>query len=309
LRAAHEGAWYAPALMTLHRLRSRAAAICAVALGASAACAQSYVALGDSIGFGITNNASYTEFSDGDRGYVGLYADALGARHGGVRPNVINLSVFGDRTASFFTTEITERAFNTHYTGLEMSQRDRFLRGVADEAAAGRTVDHVTISLGANDLIHLALDPAFQALPQDQQIALAGQALADAAQNLGAIYGLVRSTLPEAEIIALGYYDPFPAVPDSPATPLAGFAIPILNQIIEGTGETFGVEFVNVFPAFVGREAELTYMTSEEPIGYGVHPTPEGYRVIAGVLVPAPPAGCALAVGGLWVTRRRRIAG
>lgn len=273
---------------------------------ASAASAQTYVALGDSVGFGITNNASYTEFSNGDRGYVGLYADALAAQYGGVRPNVLNLSVFGDRSASFFTTEVTERALNTNYTGFDVSQRDRFLQVVASEGAAGRTVDHVTIMLGANDLIHLALDPAFQALPQDQQIALAGQALADAAQNLGAIFGLVRTTLPQAEIVALGYYDPFPAVPDSPATPLAAFAIPILNQIIEGAGETFGVQFANVFPTFVGREAELTYMTTEDPIGYGVHPTPEGYQVIAGVLVPAPGSAGVVVLAGALMCRRRR---
>jgi lysophospholipase L1-like esterase len=291
-----------------HRLRCAAGAFSALAAAclAGAAYAQTYVALGDSVGFGITNNASYTEYSNGDRGYVSLFADALALQSSGGRPPVLNLSVFGDRTASFFTTEVTEREFNTNYTGLDVSQRDRFLQIVASEGAAGRTVDRVTISLGANDLIHLALDPAFQALPPEQQIAQAGQALADAAENLVDIYGLIRSTLPEADIIALGYYDPFPAVPDSPATPLAAFAIPILNQIIQGAGETFGVQFVDVFPAFVGREAELTYMTTEEPIGYGVHPAPGGYEVIAGVLIPAPGTAGVVVLAGLGLIRRRR---
>ncbi len=291
-------------MKTLHRLCAAGAAFSALTASARA---QTYVALGDSVGFGITNTASYTEISNGDRGYVGLYADGLAQQAGGVRPNVINLSVFGDRTASFFTTEVTERSLNTNYAG-EVSQRDRFLQVVASEALAGRSVDRVTIMLGANDLIHLALDPAFQALPPDEQIAVAGQALADAAQNLGTIFGLVRGALPQAEIIAMGYYDPFPAVPESPATPLAAFAIPILNQIIAGAGETFGVQFADVFPTFVGREAELTYMTTEEPIGYGVHPTPEGHAVIAGVLIPAPSSLGAVVTSALMVSRRRRAA-
>jgi lysophospholipase L1-like esterase len=288
------------------RRTTSAAATLLACLLTSTAHAQTYIALGDSVGFGITNNASYTELSDGDRGYVSLYADALAALTGGPRPAVINLSVFGDRSASFFTTEVTERELNTNYAGQTVSQAQRFQQVVAAELAAGRTVDRVTISMGANDLIHLALDPAFQALPQDQQLAQAGQALADAAQNLGTIYGLVRSLLPETQVLALGYYDPFPAVPESPATPLAGFAIPILNQIIAGAGETFGVQFVDVFPAFVGREAELTYMTTEEPIGYGVHPTPEGYEVIASTLIPAPTTTGVIMLVGIAAVRRRR---
>lgn len=275
---------------------------------ASGALAQTYIALGDSVGFGITTTASYTELSDGDRGYVGLYADWLATQSGGPRPNVVNLSVFGDRTTSFFTTEITEREFNTNYAGATVSQADRFVQVVAAERLAGRTVDRVTISLGANDLIHLVLDPAFQALPPDQQLALAGQALADAAVNLGSIYGLVRTTLPDAQIIALGYYDPFPAVPDSPAGPLAAFAIPVLNQIIAGAGETFSVEFADIFPTFVGREAELTYMTTEDPIGMNVHPNPAGYVTIAGVLIPTPGSAGVLVIGCVFAFRRRRAA-
>ena len=60
-----------------------------------------YLALGDSITFGVGSDDSANDISTGDRGYVGLYADYLG-KASGTRPNVINLAVSGETSASFF---------------------------------------------------------------------------------------------------------------------------------------------------------------------------------------------------------------
>ena len=57
------------------------------------------VALGDSLAFGeyrFQDNPS-----NGDRGYVGPYADYLAQFNGGVRPTVINLGVDGETTTTF----------------------------------------------------------------------------------------------------------------------------------------------------------------------------------------------------------------
>ena len=60
---------------------------------------QTYIALGDSLAFGeyrFQDNPS-----NGDRGYVGPYADYLAQFNGGVRPTVINLGVDGETTTTF----------------------------------------------------------------------------------------------------------------------------------------------------------------------------------------------------------------
>ncbi len=69
---------------------SRAAlVILALVLGtrSSVAGPTTYLALGDSITFGVGSNDTATDVSKGDRGYVGLYADYLGAHRGPDRPS------------------------------------------------------------------------------------------------------------------------------------------------------------------------------------------------------------------------------
>src|SRR5205823_1650131 len=57
-------------------------------------------ALGDSMAFGETNFTANP--SNGDRGYVSLYATSLASSNGGVRPNVINLAADGETSSTFF---------------------------------------------------------------------------------------------------------------------------------------------------------------------------------------------------------------
>ncbi len=59
------------------------------------------MALGDSITFGETD-LNYVQ-SNGDRGYVSLFANTLAARNGGVRPAVFNLAIDGETASSFMT--------------------------------------------------------------------------------------------------------------------------------------------------------------------------------------------------------------
>jgi lysophospholipase L1-like esterase len=61
---------------------------------------ETYLALGDSIAFGVTN---VTPVSLGDQGYVRLYADFLATQANGIRPHVVNLAIPGETSAGFFT--------------------------------------------------------------------------------------------------------------------------------------------------------------------------------------------------------------
>src|SRR5690242_8917127 len=65
----------------------------------SEAASMTYLALGDSVAFGETDFTHNP--SNGDRGYVSLFADSLATQNGGVRPNVVNLAIEGETTTSF----------------------------------------------------------------------------------------------------------------------------------------------------------------------------------------------------------------
>jgi uncharacterized protein (TIGR03382 family) len=304
------------------KMASRLLAVLSVAGLSAAAMAQpnsTYIALGDSVGFGITTGASYSQISNGDRGYVSLVADWFGSQNGGTRPGVLNLSVFGDSTGSFGTTTNPARALNTNYAALPVSQSARFAAAVAAETGAGRTISAVTVSLGANDLLQVIQQPGFQLLPAPQQVALVGAALQTAQTNLVQIYAGLRAALPTTPIIAVGYYDAFAALPSQPdpTNPLAPFnpnpaftaaATVSLNQIIEGVATAFGARYVDVFSAFAGQEAVLTNMVLDQTTAFNVHPTPAGYQVIAGQIIPAPGVAALLGLAGLVAVRRRRSA-
>ena len=140
----------------------------------------------------------------------------------------------------------------------------------------------------------------------------------------------IASTAPGASVYLLGYYNPFPADPTSPGAPLFNTYGTELNGIIQSLAGQFGATYVDVAPAFVGREAELTYLDDQphgfvrtgafggtEPIG-NVHPNAAGYAVITQRLdaaatgaVPEPSSWVMMLVGFAVVgsaTRSRRQA-
>ena len=134
-----------------------------VGLGGQAQAGQTYLALGDSITFGVGANETASDISNGDRGYVSGFADVLAGREGGVGPTVINLAVSGETSSSFFGTGVSldgagASLRNTNYipptyTGPTPPTQDALmLATIAAQQAAGNTISTVTLTLGANDL-------------------------------------------------------------------------------------------------------------------------------------------------------------
>lgn len=295
-----------------------------------ATAASVYVALGDSITFGETD-LRYVQ-SYGDRGYVGLYADYLASLNGGVRPSVINLAIDGETSSSLTSgvgrvppvsgrTNAILADENLNYNSNALvPQNTLFLSTVASQQSVGNTIDTVSISLGFNDLISLASSP-------NTANQLLAPTLATYRNNYSALLTEVRQSLPNAPLLLLNYYNPFPADPTSPAAPIAATGGPLLNNIIRGLAAQYGGSYVDTFTPFVGREAQLTFQANMPtgatvpppfggtlPVG-NVHPNAAGYQVIAtqAESVPEPSGwasslgvGVALVLGAVW--RRRRIA-
>src|SRR5262249_8337274 len=150
---------------------------------ASAAKINDYLALGDSMAFGETDFTGNP--SNGDRGYVKLYADSLAQSNGGVRPDVINLGVDGETSSTFFNGSAQNDGspghpasqWNLNYPSPAPTQNSLLLSTIASEKAAGHIIGNVSIQLGANDLLSAVSNPGFLTMTPDQQMAAVGQVL------------------------------------------------------------------------------------------------------------------------------------
>jgi lysophospholipase L1-like esterase len=280
---------------------------------ATAGSMHTYLALGDSMAFGETD---YTHNpSNGDRGYVGAYADWLGAQLHGDRPNVINLGVDGETTSTFFNggpqgdgtlSGHPAPQLNTNYTDTTLTQNTMMLKEIAAEKAQGHDISTVSVQLGANDLLVTANSPGFFSLSAADQQAKIAQTIGTIQQNDTQLLTELRTELPNAQILLLGYHNPFAADPTSPIGQVAGPAIQALNTLIAGEASAFGAHYVDTYTPFVGHELQDTLIASGN-----VHPTAAGYALIVGQMeaadIPEPNTLALVGVlfAGLAINRRR----
>lgn len=275
---------------------------------ASAAKIGDYLALGDSMAFGETDFSANP--SNGDRGYVSIYADALAKSNGGVRPHVINLAADGETSSTFFNGSANHDGtpgqpasqWNLNYSGPSQSQNSQMLATIAGEKAAGHEINTVTIQIGANDLLAAVGTPGFLSMPPDQQQAAIGQHLALIAANDKALLTELKTLLPNATLVMLGYHNPFNADPKSAIGQIADPAIKALNAIIAGEAAAFGAKYVDTYTSFLGHELDYTYIASGN-----VHPNAKGYAVIATQIEAVPEPSTFLVGAGIlgWIAAGR----
>lgn len=159
----------------------------------------------------------------------------------------------------------------------------------------GPRVELVTIGLGANELLRARRTSECETDPPGAACtAVVEAAVTEAAEALDAVVSAVQEALgaagSDARILVLAYYNP-------DVEPIAASAVvgvdglvgcldsepdPGLNDRIACVAAERAVGLVDLYAAFLGREAELTR------IGAGdVHPNDAGYDVIADAIVGA----------------------
>ena len=273
---------------------------------AASAGSMTYLALGDSVAFGETDflhNPSY-----GDRGYVSLYANSLASQNGGARPNVVNLGIDGETSTSFFTGGQAATPLNLNYSGTSTSQNTAMIESIVAQQASGNTIGAITVSLGANDLFATVGKAGFFTESLAQQQADIAQTLAGVRNNYTALLTEIHALAPSAKVSLVGYYNPYPALPNNPITPLAGPAIQFLNAVIAGEAKAFGASYIDTYSAFVGNEATLTHILDPDA---NVHPNDAGYALIANAIetqsVPEPATVVMLGALAVGLFARKRI--
>ena len=261
---------------------------------AVASAAPTYLALGDSLAYGMQIGKLKTEIAEHrvsaqsfDTGYV----DVLAAKLRDVTPDlaVVDLGCPGETSASFlggpcaFATSgkpfgTTPLPLHVPYAGSQMDAALHFL-------ATHPEVTTITIDLGINDVrsveLNCANDVDFTRCTNDGW----NVARVQTASNLRDIVQRLHAAAPAATLVALGYYD-WLAV-EAPSTDRL---VTDLNATIASATASAGVRFTDPYRAFErtgdlrARLCDLTLYCSPSR---DLHPSDAGYRTLADLLAAA----------------------
>lgn len=281
---------------------------------------QTYVAVGDSLAYGFMNFTATPVGTAGFPGYAQPYAASLSAQAGGP-VTLIDLGIVGETTDSLLHNTAGNILLNSNYAAGQ-SQYDLLSQDL------NSTVSHVTVQIGANDILGLATSTPFETAVLSGDTAaeqtLLNDALAHIAGNYNTLLNQITSLAPGADVQVLGYYNPYAALPPTDPTNvyLRAVSDPLefgLNSVIAQEAAAHGDHFVDLAAPFAGHEDTLVLANETIPTPFGQipndHPT-AGYAVITQQLEAAPvpesspvlSLGLLLAAGGLTIARRKSAA-
>lgn len=288
----------------------------------AAAQTPTYIAVGDSVAYGYMNSTLTPAGGSGYPGYTQLYDGFLSAQ-AGAPVMLLNLGIVGETTTSLLTNSAGNAALNSNYSAALPSSQFALL-----SADLNPSVTHITVQIGANDMLGLAVNPSFAFGTPAAQQALLASTLATVQSNYNALLTQINTLDPGANVQVLDYYNPYANLPPStPAQPyndyLRTVSVPLLgglNAVIAQEAVLHDDSLVDLAGPFAGQEATLT--RSNEYVDFGGlsvpndHPTAAGYAVIAHQLEPAavPEASSAvsfsllllLTLGGAVISAHRK---
>jgi lysophospholipase L1-like esterase len=272
-----------------------------------------YLALGDSLAYGYhqaqfqreLKEKGFVEAANFDDGYVDDFGKALQVFHPGLK--IVNDGCPGETTETMIkgsgvgpeycaggpTGTPFPKAFLHHpYPGTQLEDA----LAVAKEPG----VNTITLDIGANDVLqflgHTCGFPATFTCTPEQIEAEFGHI----ASNVGLILGQLRAAAPQAKIVFVSQYNPYPTVLQPEGTGDA--TVEALNGVLKSVAAKFGVAFANTARVinFSGTHGgpekgdipTVCAFTAMCPGGTfnpaspeaDIHPTKAGYAAMAGVL-------------------------
>jgi len=307
-----------------HRIRTGLLACCVAALAAAllapaagaAKIGGTYLALGDSLAYGYHHAQFYEELetkgfvepSTFEQGYVNDFAAALKL----VNPS---LKVIDDgcpgETSETFINGATPYPTSAYCAGgktgspfpkvfLHNSYPGTQLEAALTTLKANPNVSPITLDIGANDALQFLEHEC--GFPKEDKCGEAQFAAlyAKVGVNVGHILSELHKAAPNAQIVLVGIYDPYPTVLPSPG---ADRDLAALDSVLAGeAAKVPDTSFANPEPLFnpslITGKAESTdlpticALTAMCPGGTfnplspkaDIHPTTLGYAVMAGVL-------------------------
>jgi lysophospholipase L1-like esterase len=229
--------------------------------GALSGDAPAYVAIGDSLAFGVGTEVP------AEQGYVALAHASLSTsdRYGDSGLDLLNLSVPGATSSDLL---------------LEGGQLDLAIDEIESRSEAN-AVEIISIDIGGNDLLALAAatSPCINDPAADACLEFLGQTLEALQSNLHTVLQRLREAAPTAGIFVLNLYNPFSGTGDV-REGLADLGVQQLNGVVGAVvaDESLGARLGDVFQLFRGRGNQWI-------AGDGLHPNEQGHQVLAEVLL------------------------
>jgi len=235
---------------------------------AQAAETPAYIALGDSLAFGV----GVSDPSTGS--YVALTSDVLrkSERYRERGLQLINLSAPGATSGDLLLPD---------------GQLDSAVKEIRDRqqdtSSADDNVEIISIDIGGNDLLSLTSrdSPCFSDSAAEACLQRFGSVLADLHDNLSEALRRLREAAPDAGIFVIDLYNPYSGT-GNPLEPIAGLAVQQLNGVIGAVSADaeLQVKMADIFQLFQGRGRQ--WIAAD-----GLHPNEKGYAVMAEVLLAA----------------------
>ena len=220
-----------------------------------------YIAIGDSLAFGIGVPEPSTQ------GYVALAHESLTGsdRYRDSGLNLLNLAIPGATSSDLL---------------LEDGQLERAIAEI-EARSEGDAVEIISVNIGANDLLALAAatSPCVSDPSADACLEVLGRTLSDLQDNLHVVLERLRQAAPMAGIFVLNLYNPFSGTEDI-REGIADLGVQQLNGVVGAVAadESLAVGLGNVFQLFRGRGEQWI-------AGDGLHPNEQGHQVLAEVLL------------------------
>jgi len=216
---------------------------------ASSQVGDEYLALGDSVAFGV--GASSPE----QLGYPGVFYDQYLKK---VRPEIVtykNFALPGETIASFSNRSKSQ------------SQLDRTLEELKTTRKAGHKVSLISLTIGGNDLL------AARPKSQIEKTAV----LEQLDNNFQAILAQLGPRLAESktELIVTTYYNPYGGLVGSDDVTW----IKRFNEIIQKRATEYNFKVADFFEPVLGHEKNLTWIERGD-----IHPNVAGHAALANAL-------------------------
>lgn len=234
---------------------------------AAAAPGPAYLALGDSLAFGVgaTNPSTH--------GYVGLTYEALRTaepyRESGLE--LVNLSQPGATSHDLLQA------------GGQLEQALKEIERRAVDFVRGNEVEIISMDIGGNDLLVLAQSdsPCLAAPAGEACMQRLGEVLRGLQDNLRTALERLREAAPEAHIFLIDFYNPYSGT-GTAIEAIADVGVQQLNGVIRAVASDpeLRVGLASVFQLFQGRARQ--WIAAD-----GIHPNDIGHAVIAEVLMAA----------------------